>query len=262
MRHLMTMLLCLLPALALGQSAVTVRGPSGAAGADASNATPAPSPSVSPTAVWHPNDDTYAVSGSASFAVAAGGTVMPWVSEGKSVIRFNGSTKYDMGTDLGFPASYTFIFAIRFDALGSLYIQGSSPTTVNLPRHWGSLGLESDGDLTYYFGDNSGASYGSTSDTPIAAKTWHVVTMQYTTGNTACVIRVDGVAYATTPASSAASAAGGDGVSSFRIGHLGNYTAGNSLVGQLGDWYFWNSAISGADISVVEQALMTAYGVE
>lgn len=262
MRHLTTMLLCLLPALALGQSAVTVRGPAGVDGADASNATPAPSPSAAPAAVWHPNDDTYAITGSASFAVVAGGTVASWVGEGKSVIRFNGSTKYDLGTDLGFPASYTFIFAIKFDALGSIYIQGSSPATVNLPKHWGSLGLESDGDLTYYFGDNTNASYGSTTATPISAGTWHVVTMQYTTGNTACVIRVDGVAYATTPLSSAASAAGGDGVSSFRIGHLGNYTAGNSLVAQLGDWYFWNSAISGADITIVEQALMTAYGVE
>lgn len=37
MRHLMTMLLCILPALALGQSAVTVRGPAGAAGAPAAS---------------------------------------------------------------------------------------------------------------------------------------------------------------------------------------------------------------------------------
>ena len=38
MRHLTTMLLCLLPALALGQSAVTVRGPAGADGSDGADA--------------------------------------------------------------------------------------------------------------------------------------------------------------------------------------------------------------------------------
>lgn len=38
MRHLTTLLLCLLPALALGQSAVTVRGPAGANGSDGADA--------------------------------------------------------------------------------------------------------------------------------------------------------------------------------------------------------------------------------
>lgn len=221
--------------------------------------TPQVTPSVAPTAVWHPNDESLEMSGSTAFALVSGGTYGHFRGAGKTVTRFNGATKYDLGTDLGFPLNYTFIMAIRFDLLAAMYVQASGPTGGANDDVWGGLGLESTGALTYYFGDNTSGSYGSTTSNPITAKTWHVITMRYTAGQTAPLIRVDGADVATTPGSTAASAAGGNGTSTFRIGHLGAYTAGSNMTSLLGDWYFWNSALGDADRDIVEGALMAAY---
>ena len=63
MRHLMTLLLCILPALALGQSAVTVRGPAGAAGAAAAGTTPTFTVAETPEFAWVANDGTFEAAG-------------------------------------------------------------------------------------------------------------------------------------------------------------------------------------------------------
>jgi len=224
------------------------------------SATPNPSPSVAPTVEWHPNDDTLRAIGSAAFALSSG-TVSTIRSAGKSVVVFNGSTFYTFGTNLGYPASYTFVFAVHFTTIGAQeYIMGAAPATGANEDTWGGMELLATGQLRYYFGDGAAGSYGITTLAPIAAaKTWYVIAMRYTTGSTECEIWVDGTSYAITTEVTAASAAGGDGVSPFRIGRLGLYSSGLALNATLGDFYYWDSPLSDANRIIVQDALQVAY---
>lgn len=265
MRHLTTLLLCILPALALGQSAVTVRGPSGAAGAAAPGTTPTFTVTETPELAWVANDgffeasgdgaDQFATSGTAFAVKAPGGLTCARLSQSVSASYFTA------GTDLGWPASHTVMTVVRIeDDTTPRWLFGAAPSS-GLSQHlWGSLHVRSGGILRYTFGDGTDFSQGDTAAGVVTLGQWHVITLRYTDTSNQAEVWVDGVSRAITTVSTAATSAGGDGASDYSFGRVGEVTS-NYAVMSICAHYVWTSSISNADRAAGEGAWMTAMGL-
>jgi len=266
MRHLMTLALCILPALALGQSAVTVRGPAGASGAAAPGTTPTFAVTETPELAWVANDGTFEASGAGAGSFGGvGSTLAVRAPGGIACVRTRTAVEasyFSAGTGLGWPASYTIIVVVRPETESTpKWLFGASPAGGTNPEMWGSVHIRTGGTLRYTFGNDTVASQGDTGAGAITVGQWHVISHRYTAGSTEAEIWVNGVSKAITTVSTSASAAGGDGASDFSIGRVGEVTS-NYADGSYCAAYVWTSDISNADRAAVESAWMAALGIE
>lgn len=264
MRRFLLLTFFCLPALVLGQSAVTVRGPAGAAGASASGTTPTFTVSEAPEFSWVANDSTFGATGAASGSFTANGVTFNAVAPGGIKCTRLDSTVdaswYSAGTGLGWPTSYTIIAVVRPEVDNTRWLFGAGPSTGASADLWGAVHIRSGGVLRYTFGNGSVFSQGDTGASAVTLGQWHVISHRYTTGNTEAEFWVDGVSKAISTVATSASAAGGDGASDFSFTRLGEVTS-NYADGSYCAVYVWTSAISNTDRAAVENAWITALGL-
>lgn len=257
MRHLLTMLLCLLPALALGQSAVTVRGPAGADGSDGASGSNAAAPlSLPGTPVLQVDGSSLLSEEDGEIASVSGSPrLLPW--QGRTIIQPNGGYYY--WSNLAKPSTWTVAAVFRADALSDQPgvmggYNGGSATA------WGFVRVLSAGAVQYQFGDGTGFSAGQSPNSSITQGQWHVVVVTYAGGGaTQATIYIDGVSVAVTTTSTAASSTAG-AAPAFGCGNAGNL-AGNRVT-LAAACIAWGEALDAGEVDTVTSALQSAFGLE
>ena len=257
MRHLTTLLLCLLPALALGQSAVTVRGPAGAPGSDGASGSNAAAPlSLPGTPVLQADGSTLISAEDGEIASVSGSPrLLPW--QGRTIIQPNGGYYY--WSDLAKPSAWTVAAVFRQDSLAAEPRVMGGITSASATA-WGYLLVRSDGRLEYQFGDGTNFSQGRSPASSIAAGQWHTVVVTYAGGGaTEAVVYIDGVSVAVTTISTAASSTAG-AAPIFSCGNGGNISSNKPTL--VAACIAWDVALDAGQVATATATLQSAFGLE
>lgn len=248
MRHLLTMLLCLLPALALGQSAVTVRGP---AGTNAASALSLPGTPVlqadGSTLVSAEDGELASVTGSPSFLPMNGRWL---IKPGTGVFYWSNLAK---------PATWSVAAVFRSDALASQqFVMGGY--NAGSATAWGTLRVLSAGAIQYQFGDGSVWSVGQSPNGSIVQGQWHTVVVTYAGGGaTQATIYIDGASVAVTPTATDASSTAGT-APPFGCGGVGDAT-GNEVT-YIAACIAWDAALDASQAAAATATLQAAFGLD
>lgn len=253
MRHLTTLLLCLLPALALGQSAVTVRGPAGAMPAAQLTLPGTPILQVDGSSLFSIEDvEAGAPNGSARLSLLNGRTV---------IIPAGG--RYDW-SQLSKPGAWTVLALFRQTSLASApgVMGGYTTASGGSKTAWGAIRVLATGAAQYQFGDGSNFSAGQGPAASISANQWHVVAIVYTGGGaTEAAIYIDGASVAVTTTSTAASSSAG-AAPTFSCGSIGDANgAGVNTVTVVAACIAWDAALTADQVATATAVVKTAFGL-
>ena len=250
-------LLSFLPVFALGQTAVTVRGPAGTGGTDAA------------AALSLPGTPILQVDGASLLSIEDVEAGSPDGSARLS--KFNGRTiiipaggRYAW-TQLSKPGVWTVLALFRQTSLASApgVMGGYTTASGGSKTAWGAIRVLATGAAQYQFGDGSNFSAGQSPAAAISANQWHVVAIVYAGGGaTSAAIYVDGVSVSVTTTATAASSTAGT-APTFACGSIGDANgAGVNTVTMIAACIAWDEALDATQVAAATSTVKNAFGLE